>query len=175
MFAWLMRRGLAAFERKWHYDARYVHEMIDADFRAAFMFQRAAALGKYRKDVPAAAWAAAGITAVRHEDCGPCTQLAVSMAEQAGVEPQVLRAVLKAVAALNVIEGADRVAAFLVGALRKGWRDDFSVTFGTINDLPGLIISAPERLVQTNAFEIDAGVVKAIYVVRNPDKLKHLA
>ena len=37
---------------------------------------------------------AAGITAVRHEDCGPCTQLAVTMAERAGVSPAVLRAVL---------------------------------------------------------------------------------
>ena len=40
------------------------------------------------------AWCAAGITAVRHEDCGPCTQLAVTMAERAGVSPAVLRAVL---------------------------------------------------------------------------------
>src|SRR5262249_25524963 len=30
----------------------------------------------------------------RHEDCGPCTQLGVAMAERAGVRPEVLRAVL---------------------------------------------------------------------------------
>jgi RNA polymerase sigma-70 factor (ECF subfamily) len=30
-------------------------------------------------------------------------------------------------------------------------------------------------LIQTNAFEIEGDVVKAIYVVRNPDKLRHLA
>ena len=41
-----------------------------------------------------AAWTAAAITAVRHEDCGPCTQLGVSMAEQCGVDPKVLRAIL---------------------------------------------------------------------------------
>jgi RNA polymerase sigma-70 factor (ECF subfamily) len=29
--------------------------------------------------------------------------------------------------------------------------------------------------VQTTAFEIEGDVVKAIYVVRNPDKLRHLA
>lgn len=94
MVKWLMRRGVAAFERRWNYDASYLHELIAADARAGWMFQRAAALGKYRKDVPAEALAAAGITAVRHEDCGPCTQLGVSMAEQAGVDPAVLRAVL---------------------------------------------------------------------------------
>jgi len=81
----------------------------------------------------------------------------------------------KVTAALNVIEGADRVAAFLAGVVRKGWTDDTTVRFDTINGLPGLIVSAPGGLVQTNAFEIEGDVVKAIYVVRNPDKLRHLA
>jgi RNA polymerase sigma-70 factor (ECF subfamily) len=80
----------------------------------------------------------------------------------------------KVVAALNVIEGADRAAAFLTGAVRKGWKDDFSLRFGTINGLPGLIIDGAAGVVQTNAFEIEGGVIKAIYVVRNPDKLRHL-
>jgi hypothetical protein len=94
MVKWLMRRGIAAFERQWNYDASYVRDLIEADPRAAWMFQRAARLGNYRKDAPMAAIYAAGITAVRHEDCGPCTQLGVSMAERAGVDPKVLRAVL---------------------------------------------------------------------------------
>jgi hypothetical protein len=94
MFKWLMHWGISAFERRWSYDASYVHEMIDADPRAVWKFQRAAALGKYRKDAPLDALAAAAITAVRHEDCGPCTQLGVMMAERSGVDPKVLRAVL---------------------------------------------------------------------------------
>jgi RNA polymerase sigma-70 factor (ECF subfamily) len=80
----------------------------------------------------------------------------------------------KVAAALNVIEGADHVAAFLSGVVRKGWTDDLSVRFEIINGLPGLLVIGPSGLVQTNAFEIEDGVVKAIYVVRNPDKLKHL-
>ena len=80
----------------------------------------------------------------------------------------------KVVAALNVIEGADRAAAFLAGAIRKGWRDEWSLRFDTINGLPGVIIDGPTGVVQTNAFEIEDGVIKAIYVVRNPDKLRHL-
>jgi hypothetical protein len=94
MLKWLMRRGLSAFERKWQYDASYLHEMIDASPRAAWMFSRATNVGTYRKDVPAAAWAAAAITAVRLEDCGPCTQLGVQMAERSGIDPKVLRAIL---------------------------------------------------------------------------------
>ena len=81
----------------------------------------------------------------------------------------------KVTAALNVIEGAERAAAFLAGVVRKGWTDDTTVRFDTINGLPGLIVSGPHGLMQTNAFEFDGDVVKAIYVVRNPDKLRHLA
>ena len=35
MVKWLMRRGIAAFERQWNYDASYVHEIIEASPRAA--------------------------------------------------------------------------------------------------------------------------------------------
>jgi hypothetical protein len=227
MVKWLMRRGIAAFERQWNYDASYLHEIVEASPRAAWMFSRAAAIGKYRKDVPVAAWTAAAITAVRHEDCGPCTQLGISMAERSGVDAKALRAVLtedpaampddvaldatheklvsafmvaarsgdvaalthllasdarvvtdgggKVAAAIDVIESAERAATFLAGVVRKGWRDDLSVRFDTINGLPGVIVSGPNGLMQTNAFEIEGDVVKAIYIVRNPDKLRHLA
>jgi RNA polymerase sigma-70 factor (ECF subfamily) len=82
-------------------------------------------------------------------------------------------------AALNTIDGADRVAQFLVQATRKRpdawWRDDFTLRFATINGLPGLIVDAPEGPVQTAAFEIEGDLIRALYVVRNPDKLRHLA
>lgn len=94
MVKWFMRRAITAFERRWNYDAGYLHEIIDVSPRAAWMFARAAAIGKYRQDVPVAAWAAAAIAAVKHEDCGPCTQLGVSMAEDMGVDADTLRAVL---------------------------------------------------------------------------------
>ena len=81
----------------------------------------------------------------------------------------------KVAAALHVIEGADRVAAFVSGVVRKGWTDDLSVRFDMLNGLPGLLITARGGLMQTNAFEIEDGLIKAIYVVRNPDKLRHLA
>ena len=94
MTRWLLRRMTEAFERKWNYDASYLKEIIDISPRAAWMFARATSLGRYRHQVPAAALAAAGITAVRAEDCGPCTQLATAMAERQGVPPDVLRAIL---------------------------------------------------------------------------------
>src|SRR5215831_10037112 len=94
MIKWMLRKAIDKFERTWNYDAGYMRDMVDVSPRAAWMFSRAAALGQFRRNVPIEPWFAAGITAVRHEDCGPCTQLGVSMAERAGVSPAILRAVL---------------------------------------------------------------------------------
>ena len=81
--------------------------------------------------------------------------------------------------ALNVIEGADRAARLIVDATRKRadtwWRDDFTMRFAVINGMPGVIVDAPEGSVQTAVFEIEGDVIRALYVVRNPDKLRHLA
>lgn len=81
----------------------------------------------------------------------------------------------KVAAALNVLEGADRAARFLIGAARKGWREDFRLRFATINGLPGAIVDGPDGPAQTAAFEIEGDLIRALYVVRNPDKLRHLA
>ena len=82
-------------------------------------------------------------------------------------------------AASDVIDGAERAAQFLVDVTRKRpgawWREDFTVRFATVNGLPALIVDAPEGPVQTAAFEIEGGVIRALYVVRNPDKLRHVA
>jgi RNA polymerase sigma-70 factor (ECF subfamily) len=82
-------------------------------------------------------------------------------------------------AAVEVVEGADRAARFLIDATRKRpgawWREDFRMRFASINGLPGVIVEGPEGAVQTAAFEFEADVIRALYVVRNPDKLRHLA
>jgi len=81
----------------------------------------------------------------------------------------------KAAAAVNVLDGADRSARFLIGVANKGWREDYTLRFTTINGLPGIIVESPEGTVQTGTFEIEGDVIRALYVVRNPDKLRHLA
>ena len=94
MIKWALHKAIGKFERTWNYDASYMHDMIQTSPRAAWLFSRVTALGQFRQDLPVDAAFTAGITAVRHEDCGPCTQLAVNMAERSGVSPAVLRAVL---------------------------------------------------------------------------------
>jgi hypothetical protein len=94
MLRWFFRRQINAFEQAWNYDAAYLHELIDIDPRALATFWKVQGLSKYRKGVPLAPYCAAGIVAVVSEDCGPCTQLTIEMAERGGVDPAILRAVV---------------------------------------------------------------------------------
>ncbi len=48
------------------------------------------------------------------------------------------------------------------------------VRAGFINGLPGFITLESDGEIQTTALDIEDGKVAAIYVVRNPDKLRHL-
>lgn len=90
---WL-RKKLAAFEREYAYDASYLHEVLDTDPEALLRFSKVMGLSRYRKRVSRDAWYAAKLAGTLGEDCGPCTQLVVTMAEREGVAPAVIRAVL---------------------------------------------------------------------------------
>ena len=48
------------------------------------------------------------------------------------------------------------------------------VRAGFVNGLPGFVTLEADGELQTTALEIQDGKIAAIYVVRNPDKLKHL-
>ena len=108
MFRWVLRRFVRGFERQWNYDATYLREIVDVSPRAAWRFVNATRLGTFRRDVPLEALTAAAITAVRSEDCGPCTQLGTAMAERQGVRPEILRAVVIANARETTARGPHR-------------------------------------------------------------------
>jgi hypothetical protein len=94
MLKWMLHRQLRAFERKHHYDASYMHEVLDVDTAAFIKFGFATGLGTYRKDVPLGAYYAAAITSSMHADCGPCTQLGVEIALGEGVAVATLSAIV---------------------------------------------------------------------------------
>jgi RNA polymerase sigma-70 factor (ECF subfamily) len=48
------------------------------------------------------------------------------------------------------------------------------VRYGFINGLPGFITVEQDNTLQTTALQIEDGKILAIYVMRNPDKLRHL-
>lgn len=94
MLKWLIRRRVAAFEQAYGYDSSYVYDMLDVSLRASLVFNRIMPMSRYRRDVPRDAWFAAKIATAQNEDCGPCAQLAVTMAERAGVAAELLRAIV---------------------------------------------------------------------------------
>jgi len=93
---WFVKKQLAAFERRWNYDTGYMREIVDeAGVDAVMPMQGLQKLGGFRGGVPLAAYYGAGLTAAKHADCGPCLQLGVSMAEDAGLAPEIIRAILR--------------------------------------------------------------------------------
>jgi alkylhydroperoxidase family enzyme len=94
MLRWFVRRQLAAYERDHDYDLSYSRDILNASLRAFFRFYQASQLAAHQEDLPRDAAFAARITTSRSEDCGPCTQLVVTLAERAGVAPDTLRAIL---------------------------------------------------------------------------------
>lgn len=91
----LLHRYVAAFERHYSYDMRYAHALLDARTRAFLHVVPVSWMSAYRDCVPVPAWFAVKLTTILHEDCGPCTQLNVRMAEEAGLAPETLRAILE--------------------------------------------------------------------------------
>jgi RNA polymerase sigma-70 factor (ECF subfamily) len=79
-------------------------------------------------------------------------------------------------AALQPIVGQDAVAQFFAGiAEMTGFMQPPVLHRGTINALPGYVTLEQDRIPQTTALEIRDGRITAIYIVRNPEKLRHLA
>ena len=97
MLKWLMRKGIAAFEREVETTTPATCARSSTPTRGRPGSSDAGGGDRLVSEGRAAGGAGRRrrITAVRHEDCGPCTQLGVSMAETLGrADPKVLRAIL---------------------------------------------------------------------------------
>jgi RNA polymerase sigma-70 factor (ECF subfamily) len=81
----------------------------------------------------------------------------------------------KRAAALKPIYGADKILRFLAGVTRKNTAlQTMHVRAATINGLAGFVMREADGSASTMAFECSAGRIVAIYVVRNPEKLRHV-
>jgi RNA polymerase sigma-70 factor, ECF subfamily len=79
-------------------------------------------------------------------------------------------------AALRPIIGLDNVMQLQAGLARLfAQQPSRLVRYGLINGLPGFITVEHGDTLQTTALQIEDGKIVAMYVVRNPDKLRHLA
>ncbi len=94
MLKWIIKKRLDVFERGFDYDATYLRELLATDVGAVMAFAKATGALKYRKDIPVDAHYAAKLIGTMHEDCGPCTQLNVTMAEREGVPQATIAAII---------------------------------------------------------------------------------
>jgi RNA polymerase sigma-70 factor (ECF subfamily) len=81
----------------------------------------------------------------------------------------------KARAAIRPTVGLDDVLQ-IHAALAPIFAENMSrlVRYGFINGLPGFVTVEQGNTLQTTALQIEDGKIVAIYVMRNPDKLRHL-
>lgn len=79
----------------------------------------------------------------------------------------------KVPAARQPIRGADRAARFLLGIVRKA-PAGVSVHPAWINGAPGFVAYHEGRPFSVVALEVAAGRIRALRIIANPDKLRHL-
>jgi hypothetical protein len=94
MLRWLIHRKLNAEEKKLGVPVDYLRHVVDVSPAAFLRFCSILPFANSRKVLPKDVWFVAQIVALQHEDCGPCVQITVNLARQAGVDPALLRAVL---------------------------------------------------------------------------------
>ncbi|KRR25328.1 hypothetical protein CQ14_10065 [Bradyrhizobium lablabi] len=95
MRSWIARRSLRAFAKRYGYDVSYLEMMLNFSPAALFKFAPLMKAAAHREVVPADASFAAKIVGALAEDCGPCTQLVVDMALEAGMPKDQIEAVLR--------------------------------------------------------------------------------
>lgn len=88
------RQSIDTFGETYQYDVAYMHQMYDASPQGYRLFENVLPMAAYHHRLPHDAYYVARIETMRDEDCGPCLQLAIDMAQEAGVSADVLRAAL---------------------------------------------------------------------------------
>jgi hypothetical protein len=92
MRSWIARRTLRAFAKRYGYDVSYLLMMLNQSPSAFFKFAPVMKAAAHREAVPIDASFAAKIVGALAEDCGPCTQLVVDMALEAGMAKDQIEA-----------------------------------------------------------------------------------
>ena len=95
MRSWIARRLLRKYGKRYGYDVSYLLMMLNCSPAAFFKFAPVMKASAHREAVPIDASFAAKIVGALAEDCGPCTQLVVDMALEAGMPRDQIEAVLR--------------------------------------------------------------------------------
>src|SRR5258708_15702365 len=92
---WIARRMLRGTSKRYGYDASYLEMMLKTSPSAFFKFASLMKAAGHREVVPVDAAFAAKPVGALAEDCGPCTQLCVDMALEAGMAKDQIEAVVR--------------------------------------------------------------------------------
>jgi RNA polymerase sigma-70 factor (ECF subfamily) len=76
-------------------------------------------------------------------------------------------------AALNPIRGSEKIIRFLLGVAAKNAGSDIRIVPMLINGRAGALLYMDGEIDHTLSMAIDGEKIAAIYIVRNPDKLRH--
>jgi hypothetical protein len=95
MRSWIARRMLRATSKRYGYDTSYLEMMLKESPTAFFKFASVMKAANHREIVPVDASFTVKIVGALSEDCGPCTQLCVDMALEAGMPRDQIEAVLR--------------------------------------------------------------------------------
>jgi hypothetical protein len=95
MRTFIARRMLRSFSRHYGYDLSYAEQILNEAPAAFFKFAPLMKAAEHREVIPVETAFAAKITGALAEDCGPCTQLTVDMALEAGMAKNQIEAVLR--------------------------------------------------------------------------------
>lgn len=80
----------------------------------------------------------------------------------------------KKLATLRPILGADKIARFFAGIAAKEGGSAQGAQITHLNDMPSIVLIEADGLPRTISLDIRDGKVAAVYIIRNPDKLRHI-
>jgi hypothetical protein len=142
MLSRILRNQLDKFSHRYNYDASYMEYILEHDGGAFFKFGLAQGIGRHTGALPLDVHFAAVIRSAINEDCGPCVQLVVDMALEAGVGDQLVSAIVVgqldelpedlalATNFANAVIARDPAAEDMRPALLERWGEKGLIEFG---------------------------------------------
>lgn len=95
MIRYLLNKMLLTLTKRYQYDVRYQQDILQADLAAFLKFMGFQTMATHSGPLPLDALYAARLGALLSEDCGPCSQLAVDLALEAGLAPAIIQAIVQ--------------------------------------------------------------------------------
>ena len=125
------KKSLESFENHYKYDASYLHEFLDASPDGFEAFSKFGDMGMYRKTLSPEVFFVSKIAAAQTEDCGPCTELNVRMAQEAGVDEKIIRGTLSGQGLSNELEAVRQFSiAVAFNEVKPGQVEEMKDTYG---------------------------------------------